>query len=236
MKIVTHTALAARRRRQALALSLGGTAILLAGLWLNFQGRFDLAFALLVAGTLASWIGIAFGDRWISVPRPDAALADGLRERTGRVFALYNWVLPADHVYLAPWGVTVFAVYNQDGPIRIDGPRWRDARPLWQRALRFGRRPVVHPGRAMAADVEAVTGILCAADPDLADVPVEAAAVFINPRADLQVAAADLPVLRAVDLGEWVRASMRRPRLADDVRKRVEAALDAAAAARRGAT
>lgn len=234
MKIVTHTALAGRRRRQALALSLGGTLVLLAGLWLNFQGRFGWAFALLVLGTLASWVGIAFGDRWIAVPRPDVALADGLRERTGRVFALYHWVLPADHVFLAPWGVTVFAVFNHDGPIDVAGRRWRDARPLWQRALRFGRRPVAHPGAAVTADVAAVRGVLTAADAELASVPVEAVAVFTHPRVDLRVADADLPVLRAADLGEWVRVAMRRPRLSDDVRKRAEAALDAAAAARRG--
>ena len=235
MHVVTHTVLATRRRRQALVLSLGGTAVLVAGLILNLRSQFGPALIALAVGAGLSWAGVALADRWVAVPRPDRAIADGLKERTGRVFRLYNWVLPADHVLLAPWGLTVFAVYNQDGPVIIQGPRWRDGRPLWQRFFRLGRRPVKHPAALLSYETDDLRAAVAGQDETLADVPIEGVAVFTNRAVDLRVARPDVPVLRAADLRDWVKQAMKRPRLSADRHKRLERALDRVAEARLGA-
>jgi hypothetical protein len=230
--VLTHTALADRRRRQALALSLSGTAVLVVGLVLNFQATYGPALVMLLIGGVLSWLGVGLSDRWVSLPRADRALADGLRERTGRVHRLYNWVLPADHVLSGPWGLTVFAIYNQDGPVSIQGAKWRDRRPLWQRLFRFGRRPLRHPGALLALDTAALREALVAADPALAAVPIDGIAVFTSPAVSLQIDQADLTVLRAAELGEWVRGANKRPRLTPALQERLDTVLGEIAAGR----
>lgn len=232
MLVLTHSDLANRRRRQALALSLAGTTVLVVGLVLNFQTYYAAALVMLLTGGALSWAGVGLSDRWVSTPRADRALADGLRERTGRVHRLYNWVLPADHVLSGPWGLTVFAIYNQDGPVSVQGTKWRDGRPMWQRAFRFGRRPVRHPGALLALDSSALREALVAADPALAAVPIDGVAVFTNPAVDLRVDQADLPVLRASELGDWVRGMKQRPRLAPALQEQLDTVLGEIAAGR----
>jgi len=234
VNVVTHSALARRRRRQAVALSLGGMATLVAGLIFNLYYAFAPAFVALVAGTVMSWAGMVLADRWVAAPRADRALAEGLRDRGGRVFGLYHWVLPAEHVLRAPWGLTVFAVFNHDDRVLIRGDRWRDGRPLWRRLFQWARRPVRHPGAVLADEVAALRRALAAEDAALAEVPIDTVAVFTHPRVDLRAEAPDLPVLRAGDLGEWIRAAMKRPRLPADRQRRLEQALDRLAAARLG--
>lgn len=233
MNSLTHHRRVARRRRAAYLLSFAGLAVLVLGFVLNLRQAFGLAFAALLLGTGLSWAGLALADRWIARPRPDLALAEGLGDRTGRVFKLYNWCLPADHVFAAPWGLTVFAVFNQEGRARIEGARWRDARPFWQRLLSFGRRPLRHPGRLLVLDEaalrEALGGAALDLAPELAEVPIEGIAVFTHPGVGLERVEPDLPVLRAAELADWVAEGMRRPRLPIDTQRRLIEALDAIA-------
>ena len=236
MRIVTHAALAKRRRAQASTLSLIGVAILVLGLVLNFQLRYGLAYIALISGTLCSWLGVTMSERWLPVPRPDKALADGLSGISGRVYALYNWSLPsASHVLLAPWGLTVFFVHNHDGAASIEGDRWRDGRPIFRRLLRFARRPVRHPGKLLELDIDGLRAALVKAEPGLADLPIEGAAVFTNPGAQLTITEPDLPVLVPGELSAWVRRSLKdKPRLAPAERLKLEETLDALAAERMG--
>ncbi len=232
MHVLTHTALAERRRRQAFVLSLSGVVVLIIGLIVNFRSLFAPALALLMVGAALSWAGTALADRWVTPPRADRALAEGLRERTGRVYRLYNWVLPADHVLSAPWGLTVFAIFNQDGQVRIQGSRWHDGRPLWQRVFRLGRRSLRHPGALLDLEIKALREALAGADPALAAVPIEGVAVFTHPAAELRVDQPDLPVLRAFELGDWVRGAKQRPRLGSAVGRRLDEVLGEIAARR----
>ena len=110
--------------------------------------------------------------------------------------------------------------------------KWRDGRPLWQRAFRIGRRPLRHPGALLALDTTALREALVAADPALAAVPIDGVAVFTNPAVDLRVDQADLPVLRASELGDWVRGMNKRPRLAPAQQERLDTVLGEIAAGR----
>lgn len=228
MNTTTNQPLAARRRRQALLCSGAGIAILVTGLVLNVRSQFGAAYAALLLGTIASWMGVVLADRWVAIPRPDKVLQEGLKRCTGRPYHLYNWTLPPDHVLLAPWGLTVFHALGHDGPALIDGTRWRDLRPLWRRLLRFARRPVRHPGELVAMDVKALREALAAKDPALGAVAIDAVALFTHPQAKLTLRRQDeaLPVLQPADLDAWAAHALRdRPRLAPALRLRLEETL-----------
>jgi hypothetical protein len=227
MKVITNTPLAAKRRRQAIFLSVLGTAILVAGLVLNFQGRFGLAYASLLSGTLLSWAGVTMTDRWVAMPRPESVIGKGLAAQNARAYALYHWALPADHVFVSPWGLTVFFVHNHDGPAEVEGARWRDGRPLWRRIFRFARRPVRHPGVLLELDLKALREKLVAADPSLAEIPIEAVALFSNPKVKLHREDPDMEVLLPAELEAWARRSLKeKPRIAPADRLKLETVLD----------
>lgn len=242
MRVVTHDALVSRRRRTALLLSMGGVAVLGLGLVANFYGAGDaryvtLSYVALAVGTILSWIGISVSDRWALPPRADIALAEGL-EGAGQAYKLYNWLLPAEHVLLAPWGLTVFAVYNCDGPVDIQGKKWRDKRSWWRRLLSFGRRPVKEPSRLLHIETSQLASALVERDEsgDLGDIPVEGVAVFTRLVGRLTVRDPSVPALEASGLRDWVRDKARHAdeSISPGRRRRLERILDAMAEERTG--
>ncbi|MFN2114794.1 MAG: hypothetical protein ACK2T6_03700 [Anaerolineae bacterium] len=243
MKVRTNEALVAKRRRTALLLSLGGIAVLGVGLAINMKGwggaagaSGDLApgvpfaslpYFALVIGTIMSWIGISISDRWSLPPRADLALEHGLKG-AGQAYTLYNWLLPAEHVLLAPWGLAVIAVNNCDGPVEVKGSRWRDARPIWRRALSVGRRPVRDPRRRLGIETAALASAIAArdADSELGDVTVEGLAVFSQPAVSVSATEPSVPALRTDELAAWLRDKAKSPSMSPGRRRRLERLLD----------
>ncbi len=227
MKVVIHSNRVARRGRQAILLSVAGLAVLATGLALSLfrPQQIVYAYSALVAGTLMSWLGIALSDKWLRPPRADKALADALKG-AGRAYALFHWVLPAEHVLLTPSGLVVFAVFNQEGPVAVRGDRWHEGRPLWKRLFALGRRPVRNPERLLETEVEALRDALVAEDAELGDVPIEAVALFTYRGVSLTVEGPNVPALRTDDLRAWLREAERGRKLSPARRRRVELALD----------
>ncbi len=232
MKVTTHHRLVRRRRRQALGASLFGFLILAAGLLISLQGpqAILIAYGALLVGSAFSWIGLWLSDTWLRMPRPDAALDEALKSAS-RGYALYHWVLPADHVLLAPWGLVVFSVHSAAGPVTIKGSHWRELRPLWQRLLTFGRRPLRSPREWLQLDAHRLAEAIQLRAPELASVPVLQLAVFSQLRASLSVEDPDVPVVRADELRSWLR-EQRLPALKPAERRRLETVLDELASAR----
>jgi hypothetical protein len=233
VKVVTHTRLVARRRHEAMAASIGGLAVLGVGLLISLT-RVQLvayAYGALVVGSVLSWIGIWLSETWLRPPRADEALAQALKG-AGPAYALYNWVLPADHVLLVPWGLVVIAALGNDGPALIDGARWREQRPLRQRVARLGRRPLRNPSRWLGFEVRSLRDALSAAGAELGDVPIQPLAVFVQPKAVISVGESELPVIRADGFRTWLR-QQKVPSLSPARRRQLVAALDELAASRR---
>jgi hypothetical protein len=239
MRVRTNDRLVSKRRRLALFLSLGGIAVLGAGLAVNMFGirseagglsYTTLSYGALVVGTIVSWIGVSVSDRWTLPPRADLALESGLKG-SGQAYKLYNWLLPAEHVLLAPWGLVLFVVYNCDGPVSIHGGRWKDARPWWRRAMSLGRRPVHEPSRLLSVETGALAAQIAARDEsgDLDEVTMEGIAVFSRPGVQISVEMPSVPALRADDLGDWLRQKDKSANLSPARRRRLERLLDAMA-------
>jgi hypothetical protein len=239
VRIRTNEALVARRRRLALLLSFGGIAVLGAGLAVNMLGLrsgegglsyTSMSYGALAVGTILSWIGISVSDRWTLPPRADHALESGLKG-AGQAYKLYNWLLPAEHVLLAPWGLVVFVVNNCDGPVAIQGRRWKDTRPMWRRAASLGRRPVREPSRLLGVETRALASDLGErdVDGDLDEVSIEGVAVFSRPGVELTVSEPSVPAMRADELADWLRDKGKASNLSPARRRRLERLLDAAA-------
>lgn len=229
MKVVTNFALANRRRRQAMLLSIAGLAVLGLGLYLSLTRPLMIAYAYaaLVAGTLMSWLGVAMSEKWLRPPRADKALDKALKG-AGRAFVLYNWSLSSDHVLMTPAGLVIVAVFNQEGAIAIRGDRWRESRPFWKRLFSLGRRPVRSPRRKLDLEVQALRDALAARDPELGldDVPIDVVAVFTYPGVEVTVEDPDLPAMRVDALRDWLRMGGRGQSLSPGRRRKLELALD----------
>ena len=235
--IFTATDYARKRRSIAVRVALLGFGLLLGGLFLNSPRTQPIALFCLVAGTLASWFGIALMDRWVAVPRAEVALAAALSD-AGPLFTLYNWAFPAaEHVIVAPWGLAVVHVFNTEGPIDIAGARWRDRRPLWRRFLAFGRRAVRNPSPLIDADIAAVRAALADADETLAAVPIAPVIVFTRPGLVLTTDAPSPMAVRDVELRGWLRDEGRRhTALAPGEARRLKSVMADLAAERLGTT
>lgn len=236
MKVVFNAPLARKRRRQATLLSMGGIAILFLGLYFNFQPSRQLllyAYMCLILGSLMSWLGVSMADLWLRPPRAEVVMGEAMKG-AARSFALYHWALPADHVLLAPWGLTLFRVFNIEGAVDIRGERWRDARPLTRKLFSLGRQPVRNPERILSVEADQLRQALVAVDPTLSGVPMQLAGLFTHDGVRLAVEDPNLPVVRVDELREWLRTESKKPNLEPLERRALEAALDEVAAQRMG--
>lgn len=229
LKIVTNPALMRRRGRQAGLLSMGGLVVLGVGLFLNLRGYAEPALVALFLGALASWIGVGLADKWLKPPRADVAIQRGLKG-AGPAFALYHWRFPADHLLLAPWGLTVLVPVTVDGRVEISEGRWRERRPLYKKLLTLGRRPIGNPAAIAKLDIEAIRQMLASEAPQLTDVPVDAVAVFTQPTVVFTGEDSALAAVRADELREWIADRRKTEPLTNAARRELEKAVDGLAA------
>jgi hypothetical protein len=236
VKTIINAAFASRRRRQATILSLSGIAVLLVGLYFNFQPGRQLilwAYVALIIGSVLSWLGVSLADQYVRPPRPEDAMAEAMKG-AGAAYAMYHWALPADQALLTPFGIVLFRLFNIEGPVVVQGERWRDARPLSRRIFALGRQPIRNPARFLAGQADALRAALVGRDPALADVPILPVGLFTSPKVQLTAEDPQPPALRADALREWLRADGKRASLAPATRRSLEAALDALAEERLG--
>lgn len=205
--------------------------MLVVGLVLNLRSYDGLALVALVLGSVCSWSGIALADKWLKPPREDVALDRGLT-RSGRAFALYHWLLPADHVLVAPWGLTVLSPAIVDGEVAIGPGAWHEHRPVLKRLLTIGRRSLGDPPALAAAQVSALRNALAAHDDSLASIPIDAVVVFTRPAVVVTGEDPAQPWVRAEGLAEWLSSSRRKDSLPPSVRRALEKAVEEMAAKR----
>jgi len=230
MRVVVDERRLASRRRLARRLSLAGLVVLGFGLFVSLTAEptrpmVVLSYGALIAGTMASWSGVALMNRWVAPPRPELVIPAALAG-LGPPFALYHFALPAEHVLVAPWGLVVLHVLDHRGAAAIRGSRWRDRRPLLARLLAFGRRPLRDPTRLVGWEVQALQRAIAEREPALGDVPIEAVAVFVHPSAMLDAEEPSLPAVVLGDLKAWLRARGKGRRLPPADVRRLTAVLD----------
>ncbi|MBI4787580.1 MAG: NERD domain-containing protein [Chloroflexi bacterium] len=233
MRFTTNEKLIARQSKIARYATFAGLAVLLASLVTSFAGNFPIlvAYALLIVGFALAYVGAILAQKWVKEPRADNALARALKGFDNK-FHLYNYLLPVNHVLLAPTGLIVFKVKSNDGKITVQGDRWLS--PFrWTRMFGgMGQEPLGNPAADVRGDIEKMKKLLADKLEGAGVVPVDGYVVFTDPKAQLAIQDAGVPVVRVEDLKDTLRKSKRGPVLAPKLLEDLARVLDAEANAK----
>ena len=212
MQVITNEKLIKNRARLGRIASFAGLAILVLGLVASLSPHELLtspqwmlaSFGCLFVGFLLSQVGIYHANRWVKEPRADQTLDKILKGFDNR-YHLYNYVLPAPHVLLAPFGLCVIKPKHQGGKVRCQGEKWRHEIG-WKRILRlFGQEGLGNPTKEVRAEIEKLRRFLAERLPDDEEVPIEGIVVFTNPQVDLETEAPAVPVLGGKQFKAFLR-------------------------------
>ncbi len=222
MRVNTNDKLIERQSKIARYATFGGLAILLASLVTSFTGNFPIfvAYALLFVGFALAYVGAILANKWIKEPRADHALTKALKGFDNK-FHLYNYLLPASHVFLTPTGLLIFRVKSNDGKITCVNDNWTT--PFrWSRLFGgMGQDPLGNPARDLREDVAKMKKFLADKVEGAAMVPVDGYVVFSDPHAELLIENCSAPIVRVEDLKDTLRKAKRgpvlQPKLLDDL-------------------
>lgn len=222
MKAVTNEKRIARNAKIGTWSSLGGMAVLGIGLYISIQWQeyLALSFVCLLAGIVLANVGLYSANRWVKRPRPDEVLTKALKGFDKRYY-LYNYVLPADHVLLAPSGLFVIVARNHDGPIYYASGRWRHKFNLL-RVFGFLGEGVGNPARDADRNVRKMQKHLVKEMPELGEVPIQPVVVFTNEKAELHVQDPPLPVLDPKGLKDFLRKTSKGELSGSQIRQMTE--------------
>ncbi|MFQ6058199.1 MAG: nuclease-related domain-containing protein [Anaerolineae bacterium] len=230
MQVLTNERLIKSQARVSRITILGSFVILTIGLLASFRTQWLLvSYVALILGVGMSGIGIRNANKWVKEPRADQLLAREMKGFDDR-HRLYNYLLPAEHVLLSPYGLFVLTVKRQEGEIRCQGERWHHEFS-WRRLLAgFGSERLGNPTQELRRDMERVRQLVARHLPQ-EEVPIEGVIVFTNPQARLKIVNAPLPVVVIKKLKSFLRGASRRgKKMSGALRAELERVLDEEAA------
>jgi hypothetical protein len=226
MQIITNDKLVRRNRAIARYASIVGLIVLIGGMVVSFS-RPDLviiSFAALIMGFLLSQVGMYFTNRWGREPRPDQFLNLGLKGLDNK-YTIYHYTSPVPHLLVGPAGIWVLLPKHQKGAITFERGRWHQkGGGFLQSYLRlFAQEGIGRPDLEVAGEIESLEKYLKQNLPDSDSFPIQAALVFTNDRADLQIdesAEVPVPTLPVNKLKELIRKSAKgKPVSAEKLQK-----------------
>jgi hypothetical protein len=212
MNIITNEKLVKRNRRIAQVCSIGGLVILVGGMILSFRNpeQISISFGALIIGFLLSQIGIYYTNRFGRSPRPDEHLNLALKGLDSK-YSLFHYATPASHLLVGPAGVWVLFPRNQRGKITFSKGRYHQKGGNLYLKL-FAQEGLGRPELELAYEVEKVQNYL---EKSLGEgnVPaINAALVFTNEQAEVEVKDSDQPPAATLQVGklkEFIRKSAK---------------------------
>ena len=185
-------------------------------MWISFAA---LPLGFIFASTGSYFINRFARRRWPGgkvIARPDEML-----ERTMKGFddkyAYFAWSLPANYVVSGPCGLLLLAARSDRGRVNVVGDRWREPFSFGRIFTVFAREGVGNPQHELEENTNKMGELLAQANGDLAselgDVPIDCAAVFLNPQVQLSLDSPTIPVLRSDQVKEYVRRRTREVKL-----------------------
>jgi len=191
MRIVTNKKLARRNRKITNYLFFGTFGALILGFFVINSSLFTgeapdalmliLQTAILPAAFVLTVISVRMTNLWARRPRPEQAIADGLKGLSNKT-VLYNYHhFPARHVLICPQGVYAMVTRWHDHEFTVKDGKFHSQRNIISRlfsAIRFDG--VGKPFRDAEDARERVQAMM---DDIKADVEVQALIVFVDPAA-----------------------------------------------------
>ncbi len=184
-----------------------------------------ISFGALFAGFLCASIGSYYINRYARrrwpgsrfIERPDEMLERNLKGLDDK-FAFFSQSLPASYLLAGPNGITVFALRSDKGKVIVDGNRWKEPFTISRLFTFFAREGVGSPDQDIETQKEKLRTLLAQGD-GLAEVPMDGAALFLNPQIDLQLNNPVIPVLKPEQVKDYVRARVKEARVPNATQK-----------------
>jgi hypothetical protein len=231
MKIIKNEKLIVRNGRIGQWVSIIALVVLGGGMFITFSNPnnpqiFTYSLVALVTGFILTQIGMYLGNRYGRSPRPDEKLDAGLKGLPGD-YTIYHYMAPASHLLVGPAGVWVLIPYRQRGLVTYQRNRWRVGRGGFLQAYMsiFGQEGIGRPDLEAEGEINAVKKLLGRSMDENEIPPVQAALVFTNEEAQIEVEDAPLPTLKLKGLKEFMRQRAKEKPLGQMQLKAVKAAL-----------
>jgi len=185
----------------------GGFGILIVGLVISLNTQrvdlFPISFACLILGFLLTQSGSYYMRRFDRGDLPHLALAKALKGFDDR-YVLVNYGTPAAHVLLTPDTLYALVPKSQAGRIFYQNGRWKNPTGLRRIFTWASEEGIGNPTREAAANVDKLKRHLARQLPD-AEIEIQPIVVFLNPKAELNVSAAPVPVVHAKKFKDFLR-------------------------------
>ena len=184
-----------------------------------------ISFGALFAGFICASIGSYYINRYARrrwpgsrfVERPDEMLERNLKGLDDK-FAFFSQSLPASYLLAGPNGITIFALRSDKGKVIVNGNQWKEPFTLTRFFTFFAREGVGSPDQDIEAQKEKLRTLLAQGD-GFAEVPMDGAALFLNPQIQLQVTDPVIPVLKPEQVKDYVRARVKEARVPNATQK-----------------
>ena len=186
----------------------------------------DLVEYALMAGFIMTQIGIYMGTRYGRSPRPDEKLDAALKGLQNE-FSMYHYTTPASHLLVGPSGVWLLFPYHQRGNVTVRKNRWQmSGGGFLQGYMRlFGQEGIGRPDLEAESEINALIKLFTKKLEGNEIPVVQAALVFMNDEAELQVEGAPLPALKLKQLKDFMRQKAKEKPLGQIILAAVKSAL-----------
>jgi MFS family permease len=188
--------------------------------WISFVA---LAIGFMLASAGSYYINRYARRRWPGsrfFERPDEVLERSMKGFDDK-YSYFALSLPVSYVLAGPNGVTVFAVRSDKGRVIVEGDKWREPFSFGRLFTIFSREGVGNPAQELEDHKQKIRALL-AQTPDgesgtnpLASVPIDGAALFLNQSIELEMNNPTVPVLRADQLKDHLRARAKEAKLSN---------------------
>lgn len=213
MNIVRNEKLIKRNSKIAQFTMLGGLVVLGGGMFISFRypEQVGISLGALLLGFLLSQVGIYFSNRWGRRPRPDELLDQALKGIENK-YVLYHYSSPVQHLLVGPSGIWILMPYYQRGTITYKKGRWvQKGGNLALAYLKlFAQESLGRPDMELLSEMDSLRNFLSKKLPDGAVPQIQAALVFFNPKATIDIPEDETPPAETVLIGK-LKDLVRKP-------------------------
>ncbi len=182
------------------------------------QSQFTIfSFVGLLLGYTLTTISTSLNSRYGR--RPDKGLQAALRGNSN-AYALFNYMLGANHVLVAPGGTFVLVPKYQTGAVQYANGKWKHAGQSTLSRIFFRQDVLGNPTTDAKLEIDALQRHLKKHAPDLAIEP-QAVIVFMSPRVVLDVNGSPVPAVQVKQLKDFIRKQPKHPSIPADVQAKL---------------
>lgn len=209
MNIFSNLSLIKRNGYLAQGAMLGGLVVLGTGMFISFRypEQFNWSLIALLLGFILSQLGIFYSNRFGRRPRVDELLNLSLKGLDGK-YTLYHYLTPVSHLLVGPVGIWILMPRHQRGLIQFSNGRWRQKGGNLYLKL-FAQDSLGRPDIDLQAEMNKLQRFLESKLEQDQVPPIQAALVFTNPKASIDISEEDTPPALTVGLAK-LKDSIRK--------------------------